>query len=138
MGKNKQKKKRKHNSHNIPKTTPHFSESTARFWARFWRYYYFFLVLLILFLIGNKYVFLWGFSLSLIFHGSYWLYMAKKMPRHFILAMLDFDKKSMKNARPSYPPVQIKKWKHDARAIGLCSIICGIGFLLLSLIEIYL
>ena len=126
--KNKQKAKKK--------KTASSSERKSLFLARFLRYYFHFLVLLILFLIGDRLVFLFGFSLSYIFYGSYYLYMTIKLPHHFILLMLDYDRKDMKNAKSCYPPAQIKEWKHDARILGLTSIIAGIGFILLSIPDI--
>ena len=125
MSSKKQKKKRKHKSHNTVKTTPHTDERTARFGARFWRYYYWFLIVGILYLIGNKYIFIIGTCLAMMFHGIYLNYMRIKMPRHFILFMLDLEHKEIKNARQNYNPVQIKEWQHDAKTFALIEIIFG-------------
>lgn len=106
------------------------SDKKARFLARFWIYYYPFLILLILYLVKSRSVFLRVFPLSIAFHGIYWLYIAKKIPRHFILMMLDNKKQDMKDAKSWYPSSQIKEWQREARKNGLFEIIIGIVFLL--------
>ena len=124
------------NKQNKEKSSIDSNEKFACFLAKFLRYYFHFLVIIILFLIGNKHIFVLSFSLSYIFYGIYYIYMTQKLPRHFIFLMLDYDRNRMKNAKPSYPPAQIKEWKHDARGIGLLCIISGICLLLLSIINV--
>ena len=114
------------------------SERKSRFLARLWTSYYPFLILLVLYLVNSEYGFLCISPLSISFHGIYWIYVAKKAPRHFILMMLYINKYDIKDAKSWYSPYQIKEWQREARKYGLFEIIFGIvSLLFLLLLKVY-
>ena len=102
--------------------------------AKFYRYGYWICAFIIALLFECVHLLNLGFwcGLFMIIHRIYAFIIMQKPERHFILAMLDADRKEMKLSGGDYDMFMLEKWRREERIFSFIFIILGLACIILS------
>ena len=76
----------------------------------------------------------WG-GFFMITHRIYTFIIMKKPERHFILAMLNRERKEMKHSHNAYDMFMLEKWRREERILSVIFVVLGLACIITSFLK---